>query len=43
MLVVLEVEKAGPDYEKILDILFLSVGLLNPSGMAKYSSPPIFF
>jgi hypothetical protein len=33
MLVVLEVEKAGPDYDKILDILFLSVGLLNPSGM----------
>jgi hypothetical protein len=42
MLVVLEVEKAGPDYDKILDILFLSVGLLNPSGMAKYSSPQIF-
>jgi hypothetical protein len=33
MLVVLEVEKAGSDYDKILDILFLSVGLLNPSGM----------
>ncbi len=39
MLVVLEVEKAGSDYDKILDILFLSVGLLNPSGMVKYSSP----
>jgi hypothetical protein len=38
MLVVLEVEKAGPDYDKILDILFLSVGLLNPSGMVKYPS-----
>ena len=32
MLVVLEVEKPGPEYDRILDVLFLSVGLLHPPG-----------
>ncbi len=33
MLIVLYVEKPGQEYDKILDILFLCVGLLHPAGM----------
>ena len=32
MLIVLYVDKPGAEYEKFLDVLFLSVGLLNPAG-----------
>ncbi len=36
MLIVLYVEKPGQEYDKILDILFLCVGLLHPAGMPRF-------